>query len=133
MGWLRSIAIVLLIAGIPAAQAAPLVPGKAAIAANAGLLTVGTGGAPAAVDPAGSSWSVGPGRGGAKATPPASPVAHPAAPLPRRAQRAPYRAAARSGRPCRGGGSRPCARRLPYGRPRAGQAPLRASARAPCN
>jgi hypothetical protein len=26
MGWLRSIAIVLLIAGIPAAQAAPLVP-----------------------------------------------------------------------------------------------------------
>src|SRR5262249_57422936 len=89
---------------------APRMAGKAAIAANAGLLTVGTGGAPAAVDPAGSSWSVGPGRGGAKATPPASPVAHPAAPLPPRAQRTPYPAAARSGPPCRARRSRPGAR-----------------------
>src|SRR5262249_56069915 len=87
--------------------------GKAAIAANAGLLKSR--------------------RGGAKAMLPASSVASPAAPLPPRAQRAPYRAAARSGLPCRGGGSRPCDRRLPCAPPRAAPAPLRASAHAPCN
>src|SRR6516162_3619080 len=138
---LHAIAARPLHAAEPAGQAAlalglrraPRMAGKAAIAANAGLLTIGTGGVLAADTSAGSPWSARPTPGGAKATPPASSVAHPAAPPPPRARRAPYRAAARSGRPCRGGGSRPCARRLLYGRPRAAPAPLRASARAPCN
>src|SRR5262245_37399727 len=66
-------------------------------------------------------------------TPPAVSSSRPAAPPRPSASRAPCRAASPAGRPCRVGGSRPCARPPLSCPPPAAPAPWRANARVPCS